>query len=328
MRGLARRALKRLRRLSRGPVPVILMYHRIADETFDPWALAVAPERFGEQLAWLNRHRKVLSLAEFSGLHAQGKLPAKAVAITFDDGYACNAGPAAELLHRHQTPATIFLATDAIRSGSEFWWDELEHLVLTIDADELALDLPSEPLRVSLGDRQADDRDWSPSAPARTPRQKAFYEIWAALRELDPEEQEAALEQVRRRSSGSDAPRDSHRPMNAAEARGLKTGRIDVGAHSLSHTSLPARTREEKEKEIFGSRDECAAITGAMPSSFAYPFGDFDEESARIIEAAGFRCACTTLESGVGRNADPYALPRLQVWNWTPDQLARALARL
>jgi peptidoglycan/xylan/chitin deacetylase (PgdA/CDA1 family) len=328
MRGIARRALNKLRRLSRGPVPVILMYHRIADESFDPWALAVAPERFGDQLAWLNRHRKVLSLTEFSDLHAQGKLPAKAVAITFDDGYACNAGPAAELLNRHQAPATIFLATDAIRSGREFWWDELEHLVLTIDDDELALELPGGPLRVSLGDKQSDDRTWPASSPARTPRQRAFHEIWAALRELDPDEQKAALERVRRCSNGPDKPRDSHRPMNAAEARGLKTGRIDVGAHSLSHTSLPARTREEKEREIFGSRDECAAITGAVPSSFAYPFGDFDEESAEIIEAAGFRCACTTVENRVGRNADPYALPRLQVWNWTPDQLARVLARL
>jgi peptidoglycan/xylan/chitin deacetylase (PgdA/CDA1 family) len=314
--------------MSGRPMPVILMYHRIAEESFDPWALAVSPARFGEQLVWLKRHRQVMSLPEFSDLHTKGKLPANAAAITFDDGYACNAGIAAELLNRHEAPATIFLATDAVRSGNEFWWDELERLVLEFEGEQLALELPAGPLCVSLGSKQGDDRDWPPSAPPRTGRQKAFHQVWAALRELQPDQQEAALAQIRERAGIESRARDSHRPMTAEEVRNTKIGGLDFGAHSLSHTSLPARTRSEKEREIFGSRDECAAVSGVAPLSFAYPFGDFDEETARLVEEAGFDCACTTVETGVGRNADRYAMPRLQVWNWTPDQLARALARL
>ena len=314
--------------MSGRPAPVILMYHRIADESFDPWALAVSPARFGEQLGWLKRHRRVLSLPEFSTLHATGRLPPNAAAITFDDGYACNVGPAAELLSRHGTPATIFLATNAVRSGKEFWWDELERLVLGVEADVIIIELPDGPLRVPLGEKRADDRNWAPSASPRTWRQKAFHQIWAALRELEPDQQEAALAQLSEQAGIETQARDSHRPMTPEEVRNTKIEGLEFGAHSLSHTSLPARTKSEKEREIFGSRDECAAIVGAVPSSFAYPFGDFDEETARIVEAAGFDCACTTVETGVGRSANRYAMPRVQVWNWTPDQLTRALARL
>jgi peptidoglycan/xylan/chitin deacetylase (PgdA/CDA1 family) len=327
-RNFARRVLGRLRRLQRGPSPVILMYHRVAEESFDPWGLAVSPNRFGEQLRWLKKRRQVLGLEEFSSLQRQGKLPAKAAAITFDDGYACNAGPAAQLLDEHGVPATIFLATGAIRSGREFWWDELEHLILGFEQEQLSIELPAGPLRVALGSRQADDRDWPPSTPPRTPRQRAFHGVWAALRELEPGEQEAALDQIREKANAASSSRDSHRPMTVEEVRSVGRNGVSLGAHSLSHTSLPARTHDEKEREIFGSRDECAAISGSAPTSFAYPFGDFDDECARIVEAAGFSCACTTVETGVASADQAFALPRLQTLNWTPAQMARALARL
>ena len=36
-------------------VPMILMYHAVADVATDPYRLAVSPRRFAEQLAWLER---------------------------------------------------------------------------------------------------------------------------------------------------------------------------------------------------------------------------------------------------------------------------------
>src|SRR5690349_5856170 len=87
-------------RLPHPPAPAILMYHRIASETFDPWRLAVQPEAFAEQLAWLARHRTVLRLGEFAAFHRRGKLPRTAVALTFDDGYGCTAEVAAPMLKK------------------------------------------------------------------------------------------------------------------------------------------------------------------------------------------------------------------------------------
>ena len=82
VRRLARRVLKRHQ-----VAPVILMYHRIATMTWDPWRLAVTPKSFREQLAYLKRNRTVLRLSDFVTAHRDGRLPDDAAAITFDDGY-------------------------------------------------------------------------------------------------------------------------------------------------------------------------------------------------------------------------------------------------
>src|SRR5262245_51197852 len=120
-RRLAHRAKARLsaaaRRLRGGQVPLILMYHRIAEAEADPWRLAISPTLFDEQLELLKQTRLVLPLVEFGRLHHAGQLPANAVAITFDDGYACNALRAAPLLEKYGLTATIFLTTGLISSG-------------------------------------------------------------------------------------------------------------------------------------------------------------------------------------------------------------------
>jgi hypothetical protein len=75
--GRAARAVgRRLQRMSGYAAgPAILMYHRVAKADYDPWRLAVEPERFAQQVAWLKRKRTILPLAEFAKLHRAGRLP-------------------------------------------------------------------------------------------------------------------------------------------------------------------------------------------------------------------------------------------------------------
>ena len=96
----------------------ILIYHRIAHADFDPWNLAVLPDEFEGQLARM-RNKTVLPLQEFVRLHVQKRLPRNAVAITFDDGYACNALVAAPILVSFGYPATFFIVSDDRETGGE-----------------------------------------------------------------------------------------------------------------------------------------------------------------------------------------------------------------
>jgi hypothetical protein len=68
------------------PTPLILMYHRIADEPVDHWGLAVSPARFKEQLHVLRRTRHPLQLTDFIRALMTGTLRPDAAALTFDDG--------------------------------------------------------------------------------------------------------------------------------------------------------------------------------------------------------------------------------------------------
>lgn len=90
----------------------ILMYHSICADYPDN-SLMVAPELFNEQMAWLNDNGfTTMSLEEVYEAFETGKVPAKPVAITFDDGYADNYTEAYPILKKYDMKATFFIITN------------------------------------------------------------------------------------------------------------------------------------------------------------------------------------------------------------------------
>jgi glycosyltransferase involved in cell wall biosynthesis/peptidoglycan/xylan/chitin deacetylase (PgdA/CDA1 family) len=302
--------------------PAILMYHRIAKANFDPWGLAVSPDHFVEQMSWLVRNRAPLQLAEFAELHRRGCLPRNAIAVTFDDGYACTVS-ATQVLERLGIPATIFVSPDLVVAGREFWWDELERIVLGHHGDSLSLNGH----RINLGDKRADDEVWAPSQPPRTPRQVAYRNLWSLLYRREPKALQEGITQLRHQAAVPDRPRESHRPMTWTELSRILSEALEIGSHSLTHASLPHLDPDEKAREIQGSRERCAELSGAEPRSFAYPYGDFDSESERFAREAGYVCAVKADGWFVHRRTSRFALPRIFVGDWESARLARRLGR-
>jgi peptidoglycan/xylan/chitin deacetylase (PgdA/CDA1 family) len=109
-------------RLSLRTLPMILMYHAVADAAVDPNKLCVPPQRFASQMAWIAAHglRGVGTgtLVEAMRVGAQRGL----VGITFDDGYASVLEHAVPVLQRHGFGATAFVI--AGRIGGRNDWDE------------------------------------------------------------------------------------------------------------------------------------------------------------------------------------------------------------
>jgi len=298
------------------------MYHRIAEEPFDPWGTAVTPGLFAEQLAWIVHNRAVFSLADFAQRHAKRTLPANAAAITFDDGYSCNAKVAAPLLERFRASATFFLPIGTVEKTRPFWWDELEEIVLNHEGSHLSF----EGEQFSLGSKRNDDRRWPPGTPPCTPRQRAYYEIQRRLVTKRPSEIENLMSELRDQARRMTAPAKG--PMSPEDVRRIGGTLIDFGSHSLSHPWLTTLSPQEKADEIGESASRCEALTGSRPRTFAYPFGEFDEASTRLAEEAGYDCACSTENAAVDRASPMFALPRVQVGNWRARRLERALREL
>lgn len=307
-------------RLPHPPSPAILMYHRIANETFDPWRLAVTPEVFAEQLAWLARHRIVFRLADFAALHRRHSLPRNAIALTFDDGYSCTAEVAVPMLKEAGMPATIFIAPEQLKQCGPLWWDELQQIVIEHGAPGLTL--AGEP--IEIGERDARDWNLDSNRETWTPRQRAFYQLWLRLRTLPPRALEAAMSELREQKAGRSV-RESRLLMTKAQARSIASKEIEFGSHALTHASLPHLSSEERASEILESASACEALTGARPTTFAYPYGDFDDQCEALVSEAGYECACTIEESAVQRKSRLFAMPRIQVGNWSARQLAKVL---
>ena len=71
-------------------------------------------------MRWVKRTFNVIPLREgVAGLKA-GRLPARALSITFDDGYANNESIAAPILARLGLHATFFIATGFLDGGRMF----------------------------------------------------------------------------------------------------------------------------------------------------------------------------------------------------------------
>ena len=86
---------------------LVLLYHRVTPVAMDPQLMCVQPELFEEHMAALRRHATVMPLEELLQAATENR-PLRAVAVTFDDGYADNLHCAVPVLERNAVPATLF----------------------------------------------------------------------------------------------------------------------------------------------------------------------------------------------------------------------------
>jgi peptidoglycan/xylan/chitin deacetylase (PgdA/CDA1 family) len=93
---------------------LILMYHRVTELPNDPYLLAVTPKHFAQQLGVIRRYGVPMRLGQLVEALQDGKVPKRAVVVTFDDGYADNLYNAKPLLELYSIPATVFVTTGCI----------------------------------------------------------------------------------------------------------------------------------------------------------------------------------------------------------------------
>jgi peptidoglycan/xylan/chitin deacetylase (PgdA/CDA1 family) len=284
----------------------ILVYHRVTQADFDPWDIALSPNEFERQLLAL-RKKTVISLQEFVTLQRQRKLPNNALAITFDDGYACNALVAAPMLQSFGYPATFFVVSDAIAQGQEFWWDQLEFI---FHAPEFNFDSAERLLFDYIG---SDNR---PNTQRDRSTNRSFFRLWDPLHRAPTVKRNQYLDTLRSQMGLKLQPRPTHRPMTTAELQSLAGNPLfEIGGHTATHPSLPSLTSAQQEEEIVSSSRFLAAMTGKPIRSFSYPFGEWEEITRDIVIAAGFECALVAENRRVSPRDNAFTLPRRQAVN-------------
>lgn len=102
---------------------VVLHYHALNDKTGMEEIIAITPDDFNWHMAYLKKAGYTVVALEDAVhyLSNGGKLPKKAVAISFDDGYMDNYEKAFPILRKYNYPATVFIATGEI--GGVNTWD-------------------------------------------------------------------------------------------------------------------------------------------------------------------------------------------------------------
>lgn len=313
--GSARRALltplNRLLNLVDPPV-LVLLYHRVTTLASDPEMLAVSPGNFRAQMRYL---KAAVPLVRFEEDWARVSKPA--VCVTFDDGYADNAREALPILEEEGVPATFFVSTGTIGSTSEFWWHELERIIL---------EKQSLPPRFIV-DGCSLKRNW-PTGTAGE-RQEFYREILHLMNRADAECRNKWLAQIRHWAHTGEGCADTHRPMTVEELRLLAESRwVTIGAHSVTHTRLSCLSSEAQREELCASKKQLEEWLGREISTFSYPFGrrsDYTRQSIMLCQEAGFTKVAANFPGRAHRWTDPYQVPRHLVRDWPLEAFARKL---
>ena len=280
----------------------ILIFHRVLptpDPLFpgEPDAL-----RFDEMLRWLKSWFNVLPLNEAVRRRAEGTLPARAAAITFDDGYADNFVVALPILQRHGITATFFIATGFLDGGS-MWNDRIIAAVRGCSRQELdlaSLGLGTHP----LGTIQA--------------RREAIDALIGTIKYLDGPRRDATANRIAE-LAGVQVPADLM--MTTAQLRELTAAGMQIGAHTVTHPIMARISLEDARQEVVRSRETLQDAIGEPIDLFAYPNGkpakDYLPEHVALVRALGFAAAVCTGWGAADRDTDTMQLPRFTPWDQT-----------
>jgi peptidoglycan/xylan/chitin deacetylase (PgdA/CDA1 family) len=294
-----RRLLGRLR-----SAPVILGYHRVSDDPWDPFDLGVGVENFHEQMETLVELGRVIELDQLVEGRRRDDRRTKRVAVTFDDAYVECLTEVAPVLERFGIPATVFAISGSL--GEEPWWDRLARILAP------SRELP-EPIELVLDDERRELFERTKSGGSA--RKDLTIEVHRQLVGRTPGLRDAALGRLAR-SLGPAPTTVEHRCLTADELVQLRrSGLVQVGSHGHGHLELGRLTSAEQRQDIEQSKRALEGLLGEVVSGISYPHGSSSRCTPDLVREAGFRYGCGSRPAHVLPATDPYDLPRI----WVPD---------
>lgn len=301
---------------ARSSCAAILVYHSVGAQDGTGTA-RVSAANFSEQMAVL-RDRRVVGTGEIASRVRRGLNPGGCVAITFDDGYADTATDALPALQACSLPASVYVATGFVASQNPFFWDEIPQLIEARAHSSERLELEVRGSR----------RVWLIGGEAE--RRLATAIVQRLAQSLSRHERDDVLRQLR---SGAEGCAPAGRPMTPEELRRFAAAPgMDVGSHTVDHTSLRFQPPDEQRRELRAANQHLATWLGDGERGFAYPFGapgvDFDQRTQALVAAEGYSYGLANVPGVVDRHSDLYALPRFPVPDVDGPDFERWVAKL
>lgn len=295
------------------PGAVILMYHSIVEdprETADGIGVSQSSRAFDLHMrALADRFQPVTIDQVVQFVRGEADLPARAVAVTFDDGFRDNYDVALPILSRYRIPAAFYILTGAIDSGVPPWYCRIRWAFRGtlkeewIDPDHGKSFVLSNP----ISRQEALNLAWDMGAAKSGRSQEAFVRSVETNLEMSLPASEAAM-------------------MSWDQVRALRQAGHIVGAHTMSHPNLAHVSPQEAEREISESKAKLEVELQSAVEHFSYPHPALNPQwnptTTEIVRRAGFRSAALTTCGRVLSGDSPLALKRiyaandLHQWEW------------
>ena len=285
----------------------MLVLHRVLAEPDPLYPEAIDAARFTQMCQWVSSMFTVLPLdAAMHHLRA-GTLPERALAITFDDGYADNHHVAMPILQRQGLSATVFVTTGFLDGGC--MWNDI-----VIESFRRTRFLVAD-LRDLMPGAEAANFDLSTASQRRS----TLEAVISAVKYL---QLDVRLQLVQRIAERLEVAFPTDLMMTSTEVLELRRAGLQVGAHTVSHPILAKLPSCEMRKEVEGSKAYLESLLGERVGLFAYPNGklgeDFDLRAVALVRELGFDAAVTTARGAASNSTNPFLVPRFTPWDRTP----------
>jgi peptidoglycan/xylan/chitin deacetylase (PgdA/CDA1 family) len=296
-----------------------LIFHRVLPEADPIFPDEMHAGRFAPLCAWLARSFNVLPLDQAAEKLYAGTLPARALCITFDDGYADNHDVALPILRQHGLSATFFVATGFL-DGGRMWNDTLVEAVRGCALGRLDLgDLPAGPEEQTLGSLPLGSMD---------ERRQAIDRLIGVAKYLPPDDRESFVLAV---AGAAQARLPDDLMMRSDQVIALKRAGMTVGGHTVHHPILARLEPAKARQEIAAGKMALEALLQSPVTLFAYPNGkpgrDFMPEHAALVREVGFSLAVTTAPGAASASTDRFLLPRFTPWDRSHFRFGLRMAR-
>jgi peptidoglycan/xylan/chitin deacetylase (PgdA/CDA1 family) len=293
----------------------VFCWHNVLPSWLFPYSPEPSRLGFEQQLRMLAACFRVMPLGEaVRRLESEARLPPRAAALTFDDGYRDALYVVAPMLERLGVPATFFLVPGLLSRDVTPWWE--------VAAWTFARATRSEAVWEGL---LLDLRDHARRAQAS----KAVLE---RLKFRDAAARDAAIAQLVEALAPDGELDHDALFLDWDGARELAArGGVEIGSHTRSHPILSRESREMQLAELRSSRFELEQGLDRPVTSLAYPNGKRDDYDANTVSAAreaGYAHGLTSLGGVNHSKTPPFELRRITL---RPDAgvlgLLRAFSR-
>lgn len=291
----------------------ILIFHRVLPEPDPLFPGEATAASFDSQMGLLQSLFNVLPLHEAVERLKAGTLPARAAAITFDDGYADNLTLALPILQKHGLHATFFIATSYLNGGRMFNDTVIESI------------RRSPHTRLDLSDLDLGAHDLG----SDTARAEAIRKILPQVKYLPTDTRDITVTAISARAGVDRLPDDLM--MTTAQLKELHAAGMEIGGHTHRHPILARLDGAKAHAEIAAGKAWLEETLGDRIRLFAYPNGkpgaDYLPEQARIVRDLGFDAAVSTQRGVSTASTDRYQLRRFTPWDTQPTAYAVRLLR-